>query len=126
MNIHEYKGKACWEVGSACNPVYKPVCLVGLQGNNHNLCENKLSFCHLKPQPLRRNPMRTISTIVALFTEKPVLGVTKPFFSIPSFSQFFKIIKTLVTYIISCSYLTGVNAAKLQRHLPNMNRIQRI
>ena len=33
------------------------------------------------------------------------VGVTKPIFSIPSFSQFFRIIKTLVTCMISHSYL---------------------
>ena len=38
------------------------------------------------------------------------VGVTKPIFSVPLFSQFFRIMKTKVTYMISLSYLTGVAA----------------
>ena len=39
-------------------------------------------------------------------------------------SWFFTIVKTLVTYWISCSYLTGVAAAQLRWHLSNMNVMQ--
>ena len=39
----------------------------------------------------------------------PGVGVTKPIFSVPLFSSFFIIIKTLVTYIISCSYIWQVS-----------------
>ena len=38
--------------------------------------------------------------------QRPGVGVTKPIFSIPLFSRFFRIIKTHVTYMISRSYLT--------------------
>ena len=47
-------------------------------------------------------------------------------FPVQSFSQFFRIISRLVTCTISHSYLTGVTAAKLQRHPANMNEIRRI
>ena len=50
------------------------------------------------------------------------VGVTKPIFSVPLFSQFFTMIKTLATCLIPHSYLTGVTAAELRRHLTNMNR----
>ena len=40
----------------------------------------------------------------------PGVGVTKPISSVPLISRFFNIAKTLVTYWISCSYLTGVAA----------------
>ena len=50
-------------------------------------------------------------------------GYTKPIFSVLLFSRFFRIIKTHVTYMISLSYLTGVAAAELRRHLANMNVI---
>ena len=39
------------------------------------------------------------------------MGVIKPVFSVPSFSQFFWMIKTLVAWMISRSYLAGVTAA---------------
>ena len=43
-----------------------------------------------------------------------------------SLSQFLKMIKTLVTGMISRWYLTGVSAAELWRHLTNMNMIESI
>ena len=52
------------------------------------------------------------------------VGVTKAISSVPLISRFFTIVKTLVTYWISCSYLTGVAAAQLRWHLSNMNVIQ--
>ena len=52
------------------------------------------------------------------------VGVTKPIFSVPLFSQCLKMIKRLVTCIISRSYLTGVTAAELRRHLTNVNVIE--
>ena len=52
------------------------------------------------------------------------VGVTKPIFSAPLFSHFFRIIKTVVTCMISSSYLAGVTAAELRRHLANMNMIE--
>ena len=55
---------------------------------------------------------------------KTGVGVTKPIFSVPLFSHFFRMIKTVVTCMISSSYLAGVTAAKLQRHLANMNMIE--
>ena len=42
---------------------------------------------------------------------RPWLGYTKPVYSVLLFSQFFSIIKTHVTYSMSCSYLTGVRSA---------------
>ena len=54
----------------------------------------------------------------------PGVGVTKPIFSVPLFSQFFTMIKTLATCMIPHSYLTGVTAAELRRHLTNMNVIE--
>ena len=42
------------------------------------------------------------------------VGVTKAISSVPLISRFFTIVKTLVTYCISCSYLTGVAAAQLR------------
>ena len=52
------------------------------------------------------------------------VGITKPIFSVPLFSHFFGMIKTLVTCVISSSYLAGVTAAELRRHLANMNMIE--
>ena len=44
-----------------------------------------------------------------LWLSSPGLGgITKPIFSIPLFSQFFRTIKRMATYWISCSYLTDV------------------
>ena len=57
-------------------------------------------------------------------SSQPGVGVTKPIFSVPLISRFFNIDKTLVTYWISCSYLTGVAAAQLRWHLSNMNVMQ--
>ena len=54
------------------------------------------------------------------------VGVSKPIFAVPLFSQFFRMIKTLFTCMISRSYLTGVTAAELRRHLTNMNVIEHI
>ena len=45
------------------------------------------------------------------------MGVAKQIFSNPLFSRFFIIVKILVTYWTSHSYLTGVAAAKLLWHL---------
>ena len=44
-------------------------------------------------------------------------------FSVLLISLLCRVIKPLVTSMISCSYLTGVTAAELQRHLTNMNVI---
>ena len=44
----------------------------------------------------------------------------KPIFSVPLFSHFIRVIKTLITCMISQSELTGAAAAELQRHLANM------
>ena len=41
----------------------------------------------------------------------PGVGVTKPIFSVPLFSQIFRMMKTVVTWMISSSYLAGVTAA---------------
>ena len=49
--------------------------------------------------------------LVSVSIEAPGVGVTKAIFSVPLISRFFTIVKTLVTYWISCSYLTGVAAA---------------
>ena len=56
----------------------------------------------------------------------PGVGVTKPIFSVPLFSQFFRMIKTVVTWMISSSCLAGVTAAELRRHLANMNIVESI
>ena len=56
----------------------------------------------------------------------PGVGVTKPIFSVPLFSQFFRMVKTLIICMISRWYLTGVTAAELRRHLTNMNVIENI
>ena len=56
----------------------------------------------------------------------PGVGVTKSFFSVPLFSHFFRMIKTVVTCKISSLYLAGVTAAELRRHLANMNMIESI
>ena len=49
---------------------------------------------------------------------------TKPISSILLFSCFFTVIKTLVTYWISHSYLTGVTAAQLRWHPSNRKVIE--
>ena len=54
----------------------------------------------------------------------PGVGVTKPIFSVPLFSHFFRMIKTVVTCMISGSYLGGVATAELRRHLANMYMIE--
>ena len=51
------------------------------------------------------------------------VGVTKPISSIPLFPQIFSTVKIHVNYKLSRSYLTGVTAAELRRHLANMNEI---
>ena len=56
----------------------------------------------------------------------PGEGVTKPFFSVPSFSTFSVIAKTSVSYRISRLYVTGAAAPQLRWHLSNMNVIQGI
>ena len=53
------------------------------------------------------------------------VGVTEPISSIPLFSRFFTITKTLVTYWISPSYLTGVTTAVLWWHLSNVKVIKK-
>ena len=55
---------------------------------------------------------------------RPGVGVTKPIFSVPLFSESFSIVKTHVSYWASRLYLTGVAAAKLRWHLSNINVIQ--
>ena len=52
------------------------------------------------------------------------VGVTKPIFSIPLFSQLFRMTNTVVTCMISSSCLAGVTAAQLRRHLANINMIE--
>ena len=54
------------------------------------------------------------------------VGVIKPIFSVPLFSQFFTMIETTVSCMIARSYLTGVTAAKPRRHLTDMNAIESI
>ena len=54
------------------------------------------------------------------------VGVTKPNSSAQLFSEFFGIIKTHVSHLISRLYLAGVAAAQLRWHLSNMDVIQRI
>ena len=49
-----------------------------------------------------------------------------PMFFVPLFSFFFRIIKTLASYTMSHSYLSGVTAAEPRRHLENINAIQSI
>ena len=56
--------------------------------------------------------------------EPPGVGVTKPIFSVPLFPQFFQMIKAVFTCMISSSYLAGVTAAELRRHLANVNVIE--
>ena len=51
----------------------------------------------------------------------PGVGVTKPIFSVPLFSQFFIIAKAHFNFKISRLYLTGVATAQLRGHLSNMN-----
>ena len=53
----------------------------------------------------------------------PGVGVTKPISSVPLFPQILSTVKTHFNYKIWRSYLTGVTAAELGRHLPNMNVI---
>ena len=51
------------------------------------------------------------SSRFALFLNTPScpgVGITKPIFSVPSFSQFFRMIKTVVICMILSSYLAGV------------------
>ena len=54
----------------------------------------------------------------------PGVGVTKPICSVPLFSHFVLNDKTVVTCMISSSYLAGVTAAERRRHLANMNMIE--
>ena len=58
------------------------------------------------------------------YRQQAWVGVTKPISSVPLISRFFTIVKTLVTYWTSCSYLTGVAAAQLRWHMSNMNVMQ--
>ena len=55
---------------------------------------------------------------------EPRVGVTKPILSVPLFSHYFRLMKTVVTWMISSSYLAGVTAAELRRHLANMNEFK--
>ena len=57
------------------------------------------------------------------------MGVTEPIFSIPLFSQFFRIVETHASYWISHLYFIGVTAAEQRWHLSNnihINVMQRI
>ena len=54
------------------------------------------------------------------------VGVTKPISPVPLFPRFFTIVETLVAYLISHPYLTGVTVAHLRRHLLNMKGIPTI
>ena len=56
----------------------------------------------------------------------PGVGVTKHISPIPLFSQFFRIIRILVSFLISHSNLTGVTTAELWWYLSNMNGNWRI
>ena len=53
----------------------------------------------------------------------PGAGVTKAPFANFSVSKFFDLAKVPVRFPESHAYLTGVTAAELRRHLPNMNAI---
>ena len=53
-------------------------------------------------------------------------GVTKPIYSVPLFSSFFRIVKSYVSYWTSRLYLAGVTATRLRWHLLSMNVIERI
>ena len=53
----------------------------------------------------------------------PGVGVTKAPFANFSLSKIFDLAKVPVRFPESHSYLTGVTAAELRRHLPNMNAI---
>ena len=67
--------------------------------------------------------LRTVGhTVCNIWAE---VEVTKEISPIPSFFRLFIIVKTLVSYCISRSYLTGVTVVKLQWHPPIMNMIQR-
>ena len=75
----------------------------------------------LAPQPICTTLQGT-----ADHATRPGVGVTKPIFSVPLFSQFCRMMKTVVTWMISSSYLAGVTAAELRRHLANMNIVESI
>ena len=51
-------------------------------------------------------------------------GLLSQFLPLRCFSEFFSIVKIHVSYWISHLYLTGVTAAELRWHLPNINVIQ--
>ena len=76
---------------------------------------------------INRTWMHAINTITSTSQKQltafswPGVAVTKPTSSIMLFAQFFRIIKALIAYWISHSYLTGASAAQLQWHLSNMN-----
>ena len=55
--------------------------------------------------------------------EKLGVGVTKAPFANFSVSKIFDLAKVYVRFPESHSYLTGVTAAELRRHLPNINAI---
>ena len=57
---------------------------------------------------------------------EPGVGVTQPSSPAPLFLQFVKINNKLVCIYISHPYLSGVTAAKLQWHLPNMNDLKEL
>ena len=56
-------------------------------------------------------------------TDRPGVGVTKAPFANFSVSKIFDLAKVTVRFHESHSYLTGVTAAELRRHLPNINVI---
>ena len=58
-----------------------------------------------------------------LFITSPGVGVTKAPFANFSVSKIFDLAKVPVRFPESHSYLTGVTAAELRRHLPNINAI---
>ena len=57
------------------------------------------------------------------FHRRPGVGVTKAPFANFSVSKIFDLAKVPVRFPESHSYLTGVTAAELRRHLPNINEI---
>ena len=66
-------------------------------------------------------------TILKLFDTntplRPGAGVTKAPFANFSVNKNFDLAKVPVRFLESRSYLTGVTAAELRRHLPNINVI---
>ena len=65
--------------------------------------------------------IRSLNWVFFILNDSPGVEVTKTISPVPSFLEFFSIVKTQASYGMSRFYLTFVATVHLRWHLPNMN-----